>query len=67
MTHSLQEAILLSQRIVVMTARPGRIKASFEVALATPRDLDAPAAATLRHALWDAIRDESRRALDGDR
>jgi ABC-type nitrate/sulfonate/bicarbonate transport system ATPase subunit len=63
-THSLQEAILLSQRIVVMTARPGRIKASFEVTLATPRDLDAPPAAQLRHALWDAIRDESRRALD---
>ena len=40
-THSLQEAILLSQRIVVMTARPGRIKASFEVTLPTPRDLDA--------------------------
>jgi NitT/TauT family transport system ATP-binding protein len=64
-THSLQEAILLSQRIVVMTARPGRIKASFQVALPTPRDLDTPPAAALRHALWDAIRDESRRALDG--
>ena len=64
-THSLQEAILLSQRIVVMTARPGRIKASFAVELPAPRDLDAPPAAALRHALWDAIRDESRRALDG--
>src|SRR5438093_660043 len=40
-THSLQEAILLSQRIVVMTARPGRIKASFDVTLPAPRDLDA--------------------------
>jgi NitT/TauT family transport system ATP-binding protein len=65
-THSLQEAILLSQRIVVMTARPGRIKASFEVALPAPRDLDAPAATTLRHLLWEAIRDESRRALDAE-
>jgi len=64
-THSLQEAILLSQRIVVMTARPGRIKASFAVELPAPRDLDAAPAAALRHALWDAIRDESRRALDG--
>jgi NitT/TauT family transport system ATP-binding protein len=64
-THSLQEAIQLSQRIVVMTARPGRIKASFDVALPTPRDLDTEPAARLRHVLWDAIRDESRRALDG--
>ena len=63
-THSLQEAILLSQRVVVMTARPGRIKASFAVELPAPRDLDAAPAAALRHALWDAIRDESRRALD---
>jgi NitT/TauT family transport system ATP-binding protein len=63
-THSLQEAILLSQRVVVMTARPGQIKASFEVTLPAPRDLDAPAAGALRHALWDAIRDESRRALE---
>jgi hypothetical protein len=47
-----------------MTARPGRIKESFAVALPTPRDLDAPAAAALRHALWGAIREESRRALD---
>jgi ABC-type nitrate/sulfonate/bicarbonate transport system ATPase subunit len=47
-----------------MTARPGRIKASFAVELPAPRDLDAAPAAALRHALWDAIRDESRRALD---
>jgi NitT/TauT family transport system ATP-binding protein len=62
-THSLQEAILLSQRIVVMTARPGRVKAAFDVAVPAPRDLDHPAAVALRAALWAAIRDESRRAL----
>jgi NitT/TauT family transport system ATP-binding protein len=63
-THSLQEAILLSQRIVVLTARPGRIKASFDVALPAPRALDHPAATALRAALWEAIRGESRRALE---
>jgi len=63
-THSLQEAILLSQRIVVMTSRPGRIKASFAVTLPAPRDLDTGPAAALRADLWAAIREESRRALE---
>ena len=62
-THSLQEAILLSQRIVVMTARPGRVKAAFDVAVPAPRALDHPAAVALRAALWAAIGDESRQAL----
>ena len=62
-THSLHEAILLSQRIVVMTSRPGRIKASFAVGLPWPRDLDGPEATALRAALWKEIREESLRAL----
>jgi ABC-type nitrate/sulfonate/bicarbonate transport system ATPase subunit len=66
-THSLQEAIMLSQRIVVMTARPGRIKASFDVSLAAPRDLNGPAATALRAALWDEIREESLRAMAAER
>jgi ABC-type nitrate/sulfonate/bicarbonate transport system ATPase subunit len=37
-THSVTEAILLSDRIVVMTARPGAIKSTVPVGLAHPRD-----------------------------
>jgi NitT/TauT family transport system ATP-binding protein len=63
-THSLQEAIMLSQRILVMTARPGRLKAAFEVALPWPRDLAGAEATALRAALWAAIREESLRAME---
>ncbi len=37
-THSVVEAIYLADRIVLMTARPGRIKSALKVELAHPRD-----------------------------
>jgi NitT/TauT family transport system ATP-binding protein/sulfonate transport system ATP-binding protein len=63
-THSLQEAIALSNRIMVMTARPGRIKAVFEVPFPYPRDLTSPEATGLRARLWAEIREESLRTME---
>ncbi len=40
-THDIDEAILLADRLYVMTARPGRIKRALDVPLARPRSLDA--------------------------
>jgi NitT/TauT family transport system ATP-binding protein len=63
-THSLQEAIALSNRIVVISARPGRIKATFDVPLPYPRELESPEAISLRTKLWQEIREESLRAME---
>jgi NitT/TauT family transport system ATP-binding protein len=62
-THSLLEAIALSDRIVVMTARPGRVKDVVDVALPFPRDLNAPEVADLRAKLWEQVREESLKAM----
>ena len=41
-THSVEEAVFLSSRVVVMTAGPGRIERDELIALARPRDVSAP-------------------------
>ncbi len=40
-THSVEEAVLLSDRVVVMTAGPGRIEADIPIELARPREVSA--------------------------
>ncbi|MDM0046168.1 ABC transporter ATP-binding protein [Variovorax dokdonensis] len=54
-THSIQEALLLSDRIVVMSARPGRVSEIIDVPLARPRNL-----ATLSDPVFTQLANEIR-------
>jgi len=57
-THSIEEAIKLSDRIVVMTRRPGRVKANIEVKMPRPRREEDPAFIALKVRIRDLIHDE---------
>lgn len=60
-THDLEEALLLSDRVVVMTRRPGRCKEIVDVPFARPREetvMDTPEFIALRRHLWDTLREE---------
>jgi NitT/TauT family transport system ATP-binding protein len=61
-THSIDEAIYLSDRIVIMTARPGRIKAIVEVKEERPRDLTTPAMNELQRRVRGILSEEIGRA-----
>jgi NitT/TauT family transport system ATP-binding protein len=69
-THSLAEAVFLSDRIAVMTARPGRIKTILEVKEAHPRSPDfmlEPRFSDLRNELYALLRGEIRLAVAAQR
>jgi len=59
-THSIDEAILLGDRIAIMSARPGRIKETINVPFARPRNVDDVRAdarfAELRAHIWHELK-----------
>ncbi|GJD40840.1 ABC transporter ATP-binding protein [Methylobacterium bullatum] len=68
-THDIDEAIFLSDRIYVMTARPGGIKAEVAVPLPRPREPSMTLSSEflgLRRGLMSLIREESIRAMGGE-
>lgn len=69
-THSIDEAIFLSDRIVLMSAHPGRIRSMFEVSLPRPRNLDEVRSHPLFHDLffeiWGQMKEEVQRARQSE-
>jgi NitT/TauT family transport system ATP-binding protein len=65
-THSVDEAVILGDRIMVMTAHPGRAKAMIDVPFPRPRDVlklrATPEYGRLVLSIWEHLRDEVQRA-----
>ncbi|HZE35790.1 MAG TPA: ABC transporter ATP-binding protein [Candidatus Eisenbacteria bacterium] len=61
-THDLQEAIALSDRVVLISARPGRIKATYTVDLPRPRQIESvlahPRFMALFQEIWASLKQE---------
>jgi NitT/TauT family transport system ATP-binding protein len=68
-THGIDEAVVLGQRVVVMTSRPGRIKHVVEVPEVLRNETEdvrsLPAFGAVRHEVWTLLRDEVLKAQQG--
>lgn len=68
-THDVDEAIFLADRIIVLTARPGRVKAEFPVLLPRPREYAVVTTRTymeIKRELLNVIREETLKAIGGN-
>jgi NitT/TauT family transport system ATP-binding protein len=62
-THQINEALYLADRVIVFGARPGRVKAILEVPFARPRSLDLkrdPRFVKLEDPIWQLLQEEAR-------
>jgi ABC-type nitrate/sulfonate/bicarbonate transport system ATPase subunit len=65
-THDIDEAIYLGDRVLVMTARPGTVKSEQRITLERPRDpaiVTSPGFVAIKRHLLDEIEEESRKSF----
>jgi NitT/TauT family transport system ATP-binding protein len=69
-THQIDEAVFLADRVIVLTARPGRIKEIVDVEFDRPRDLSLkrdPEFVAKVDAIWRMIEDEVKAGMQVSR
>ena len=69
-THQINEAIYLSDRVIVFTARPGRVKQSVPIDIERPRKLAVkrdPRFLQVEDFVWNLIEDEVKKTMLADR
>lgn len=69
-THSIDEAVLLGDRVILMTAQPGAHKETFTVDIPRPRTMkttSTPEFSALSYAIWESLHDEVIRAMEAQR
>ena len=62
-THSVDEAVYLADRIVTVTSRPGKIKRMVNVELARPRDRTNEYFSKIRHSILQELKEEVQKAI----
>jgi NitT/TauT family transport system ATP-binding protein len=68
-THGIDEAVVLGQRVLVLTARPGRVKAEVSIDLGDRASGDVrstPEFARSRHRIWSLLHDEVDHAAEAE-
>jgi NitT/TauT family transport system ATP-binding protein len=60
-THNVQEAVRLGDRVVLLSSRPGRVIAGFDVPIERPRRIDSAPVAELAAQVTDRLREEMSR------
>lgn len=66
-THSVDEALYLADRVIVLTARPASVKKEFKIDMSRPRDRAGEEFAKIRHEILEEVEEEVTKAMASER